>query len=88
MVEHFPEEPTLGLFLNALDVGVLIIDQTGTVVWANDKLYQLADLTPDQLVGLKTKEMAKAASHSSKCKPAVGSGLVLGGCPRERMPRR
>ena len=69
MVEHFPEEPTLGLFLNALDVGVLIIDQTGTVVWANDKLYQLADLTPDQLVGLKTKEMAKLPAIQASVNP-------------------
>ena len=58
MAELFPAEPTLAPFLNALDVGVSIIDQTGTGVWANDELYPLADLTPAQLVGLKTKEMA------------------------------
>ena len=69
MAEHFPGELTLAPFMNALDVGVIIIDQTGTVVWANDKLYQLADLTPAQLVGLKTKEMAKLPAIQASVNP-------------------
>ena len=69
MAEHFPDEPTLAPFLNALDVGVLIIDQTGTVVWANAKLYQLTDLTAPQLVGLKTKEMAKLPAIQASVNP-------------------
>ena len=69
MVEYFPDELTLAPFLNALDVGVIIIDQTGTMVWANDKLYQLTDLTPAQLVGLKTKEMAKLPAIQASVNP-------------------
>ena len=33
MAEHFPDELTLAPFMNALDVGVIIIDRTGTMVW-------------------------------------------------------
>ena len=69
MAEHFPDELALAPFMNALDVGVIIIDQTGTMVWANDKLYQLTDLTPAQLVGLKTKEMAKLPAIQASVNP-------------------
>ena len=69
MAEYFPDALTLAPFLNALDVGVIIIDQTGTMVWANDKLYQLTDLTPAQLVGLKTKEMAKLPAIQASVNP-------------------
>ncbi len=57
MAEHFPEEHTLSLFLNALDVGVIIIDQYGTVVWVNEKICQLAGLSRTDLIGLKTQEL-------------------------------
>ena len=69
MAEALPGEPTLRLFLNALDVGVIIIDQTGTVVWANDKLYQLADLSAQELIGLKTKELLKLSVIQTSVAP-------------------
>lgn len=70
MAEDFPTEPTPWLLLNALDVGVIIIDRTGTVVWANDKLYQLSGLTADELIGLKTKELMQLSVIQTSVAPA------------------
>ena len=69
MTENFSAQPMLRLFLNALDVGVIIIDQTRTVIWANDKLCQLAALTADELIGLKTSDMTKLSVIQSTVSP-------------------
>ncbi|MGE0682476.1 MAG: sigma 54-interacting transcriptional regulator, partial [Candidatus Binatia bacterium] len=58
MVKRFPEERALGLFLNALDVGIIIIDQHGMVVWVNSKICQLVGLSETDFIGLTTQELA------------------------------
>lgn len=69
MTERFPEEQTLRLFLNALDVGVIIIDQRGTVVWVNEKVCQLASLSSTELIGLKTKELVTLPAIETSVAP-------------------
>jgi transcriptional regulator with PAS, ATPase and Fis domain len=69
MAERFPEEQTLSLFLNALDVGIIIIDQHGTVVWVNGKMCQLADLSETDLIGLKTEELTALPTIEASVAP-------------------
>ncbi len=69
MAEHFPAEPPLRLILDALDVGVIVIDQHGTVIWVNGKVCQLAGLSRTELVGLKTKELAALPAIETSVAP-------------------
>lgn len=57
MAAHFLEEQALSPFLNALDVGVIIIDRPGVVVWVNEKICRLTGLSRADLIGLTTKEL-------------------------------
>jgi transcriptional regulator with PAS, ATPase and Fis domain len=69
MTTRFPEEQALSLFLNALDVGIIIIDQHGTVVWVNEKVCQLASLSSTELIGLKTKELVTLPAIETSVAP-------------------
>lgn len=69
MAARFPEEQTLGLFLNALDVGIIIIDQHGTVVWVNGKICQLVGLSETDLIGLTTQELAALPAIEASVAP-------------------
>jgi transcriptional regulator with PAS, ATPase and Fis domain len=69
MSERFPEEQALSLFLNALDVGIIIIDRHGTVVWVNGKICQLAGLSETDLIGLKTKELTTLPAIEASVAP-------------------
>jgi transcriptional regulator with PAS, ATPase and Fis domain len=69
MAECFQDPHALPLFLNALDVGVIIIDQQGTVVWVNRKICQLAGLSATALIGLKTTELATLPAIEASIAP-------------------
>ncbi|HXG18039.1 MAG TPA: sigma 54-interacting transcriptional regulator [Methylomirabilota bacterium] len=58
MAARFLQEQMLSPFLNALDVGVIIIDRPGVVVWVNEKICRLTGLARAELIGLTTKELA------------------------------
>ncbi|MCS6925441.1 MAG: sigma 54-interacting transcriptional regulator [Candidatus Binatia bacterium] len=57
MADPIPAEQVLSSFLNALDVGVIILDRTGTVVWVNEKLCHLAGLSSVELIGRKARDL-------------------------------
>jgi transcriptional regulator with PAS, ATPase and Fis domain len=58
MTARFLQEQALSPFFNALDVGVIIIDRPGVVVWVNEKICRLTSLSRSEFIGLTTKELA------------------------------
>lgn len=69
MTAPLPEEQTLSLFLNALDVGIIIIDRHGTVVWVNEKICQLASLSESDLLGRRAEELVTLPAIEASVAP-------------------
>lgn len=61
-VGAFQDKNPLCLILDALDVGVIVLDQNMTVVWVNQKECQLAGLSREAFIGLKDRELTTLAA--------------------------
>lgn len=93
MTDQVPAEQVLSSFLDALDVGVIVLDRTGTVVWVNDKICRLAGLSGAELIGRKARDLPALPAVKTSIAPEWVHDSFWeelerhGRCPESASPR-